>query len=258
LIEECVAIGASDSGIYVGQSEKVIVKGNQARQNVAGIEIENSKFVDVFENIAENNTGGILVFDLPNLPVMGGQHIRVFKNTVKSNNHSNFAPAGNIVALVPPGTGVMVMAMNQVEVFDNLIELHDTISVAIVSYMMTGKKYKDPNYDPFPEGIFVYNNDIKPGGKNPRGKLIEPLLPLFPDGMPDIVWDGLVNPKKLDENGLIAAENRLYLQQEKSTFANIQLDKLLSGKPQVERDISKHAGKLAALKKTELDLSWHK
>ena len=63
LIDSCVAIGASDAGIYVGQSENIIVKNSIAEFNVAGIEIENSYYADVFNNYASNNTGGILVFD---------------------------------------------------------------------------------------------------------------------------------------------------------------------------------------------------
>ena len=36
LIEDSVAIGASDAGIYVGQSNNVIVRNNRAEFNVAG------------------------------------------------------------------------------------------------------------------------------------------------------------------------------------------------------------------------------
>ena len=68
LIEHSVAIGASDAGIYVGQSKNIIVRESRAEFNVAGIEIENSNYADVYNNIATNNTGGLLVFDLPNLP----------------------------------------------------------------------------------------------------------------------------------------------------------------------------------------------
>jgi parallel beta-helix repeat protein len=82
LIEDSVAIGASDSGIYVGQSSNIIVRRNKAEFNVAGIEIENSTFADVYENTATNNTGGILVFDLPDLPIQGGKNTRVFKNEI--------------------------------------------------------------------------------------------------------------------------------------------------------------------------------
>ena len=45
-IDGCIAIGASDAGIYVGQSKNIIVKNSQAMYNVAGIEIENSYYAD--------------------------------------------------------------------------------------------------------------------------------------------------------------------------------------------------------------------
>ena len=67
LIEKCEAIGASDAGIYVGQSNRIIVRQSKAWHNVAGIEIENSTQAEVYDNEAYNNTGGILVFDLPGL-----------------------------------------------------------------------------------------------------------------------------------------------------------------------------------------------
>jgi len=67
LIEDCVAIAASDAGIYVGQSRDVIVRRSRAESNVAGIEIENTINADVYDNVATNNTGGILVFNMPAL-----------------------------------------------------------------------------------------------------------------------------------------------------------------------------------------------
>ena len=71
LIDSVVAIGASDAGIYVGQSKNVVVKNSRAEYNVAGIEIENTVDADVFNNVATNNTGGILVFNMPNLSQEG-------------------------------------------------------------------------------------------------------------------------------------------------------------------------------------------
>ena len=98
LIEESVAIGASDAGIYVGQSENVIIRNNRAEYNVAGIEIENCHGAEAYGNVATNNTGGFLVFDLPDLPVQRGRDIRVHDNRIFNNNTPNFAPEGNIVA----------------------------------------------------------------------------------------------------------------------------------------------------------------
>ena len=119
LVQNCTVRGASDAGIYVGQSENIIVRDSVAEYNVAGIEIENSSYADVYGNIARNNAGGILVFDLPDLPVMGGHSTRVYDNDIVDNNTPNFAPEGNIVASVPAGTGVMVMANRNVHIFEN-------------------------------------------------------------------------------------------------------------------------------------------
>ena len=115
MIEHCIAIGASDAGIYVGQSNNIIVRNCEVFQNVAGIEIENSIKADVHSNNVHNNTGGILVFDLPDLIQKEGKQIRIYDNIVKENNLDNFAPKGNIVAKVPAGTGIMIMATEYVE-----------------------------------------------------------------------------------------------------------------------------------------------
>ncbi|MFC1759223.1 parallel beta-helix domain-containing protein, partial [Planctomycetota bacterium] len=95
LVEECVAIGGSDSGIYVGQSKNVIVRNCKAYFNVAGIEIENCHSAEVYGCEVTNNTGGILVFDLPDLPQQHGHDVRVYNNRVFENNTKNFAPKGN-------------------------------------------------------------------------------------------------------------------------------------------------------------------
>ena len=129
LIDGCIAIGASDAGVYVGQSEQIIVRNTRAEFNVAGIEIENSYYADVYNNIATNNTGGILIFDLPNLPKQGGKYVRVFQNKSFNNNTDNFAPEGNIVGLVPSGTGLIIMANRNVEVFDNSFDNNQTVHV---------------------------------------------------------------------------------------------------------------------------------
>lgn len=71
LLEDSVAKGAADAGIYVGQSENVIIRRNRAELNVDGYEIENSENVDAYDNVATHNTGGIGVFNLPNLPRQG-------------------------------------------------------------------------------------------------------------------------------------------------------------------------------------------
>ena len=192
LIDNCVAIGASDAGIYVGQSQNIIVKNSRAEFNVAGIEIENSYFADVFNNIATNNTGGILVFDLPGLPQQGGHHVRIFNNKIINNNTDNFAPEGNIVGEVPRGTGVIVQANSLVDIFENIIEGNETINIAIVTYPY---ETEDESYNPHPRNVQIYNNTFGKSGYRPdleTGELAKMLFELSDGDMPDIFWDGVV------------------------------------------------------------------
>ena len=192
LIDNCVAIGASDAGIYVGQSQNIIVKNSRAEFNVAGIEIENSYFADVFNNIATNNTGGILVFDLPGLPQQGGHHVRIFNNKIINNNTDNFAPEGNIVGEVPRGTGVIVQANSLVDIFENIIEGNETINIAIVTYPY---ETEDESYNPHPRNVQIYNNTFGKSGYRPdleTGELAKMLFELSGGDMPDIFWDGVV------------------------------------------------------------------
>lgn len=186
LVDNVLVRGASDAGIYVGQSENIIVRNSTVLENVAGIEIENSYDADVYDNVATQNTGGILVFDLPSLPKMGGRNVRVFNNIVVNNMTQNFAPKGNIVANVPTGTGVMVMANRNVEIFDNILEENGTTNIMIVGYRYD---HKDPTYDPYPKNVVVWNNLHGKAGWDPQfpgGPEIKAALGSFPS----IFWDG--------------------------------------------------------------------
>ena len=196
-IEGCIAIGASDAGIYVGQSENIIVRNNIAEYNVAGIEIENSYYADVYENIVRFNTGGILVFDLPDLPQQGGHSIRVFDNKSIKNNTTNFAPKGNIVSTVPRGTGILVLASKNVEIFENEIRDNATINLAIVSYF---EETDDVNYYPHPRTISLYKNDFSNSGFDPdinSNEMAKILSEIAGEKMPDIFWDGILPLKQI-------------------------------------------------------------
>jgi parallel beta-helix repeat protein len=185
LIVDSIARGASDAGIYVGQSRNIIVRDNLAELNVAGIEIENSFNADVFGNTATRNTGGILVFDLPGLPQKGGHSVRVFDNSITGNNTPNFAPAGNIVASVPAGTGVLIMANRNVHVFENEIGDHGTVNVLVTSYR---NEFDDPEYNPLARDIVIRDNRFGNAGFNPAGDMAA--LQSAGIVLPDILWDG--------------------------------------------------------------------
>ena len=247
LIDSCLAIGASDAGIYVGQSENIIVKNSRAEFNVAGIEIENSYYADVFDNHAENNTGGILVFDLPDIPQQGGHHVRVFRNKSINNNTDNFAPEGNIVGEVPRGTGIIIQANSHVEIFENDIGGNDTVNIAIVTY---GYETEDKNYYPHPRAIQVHNNRFTKSGNNPdldTGELAKILYELSDKNMPDIFWDGILPMKQIifgqpDNEKLILGNNG------SATFLTINPIKyMLPIFNPVERDYDNYRGTITPL-----------
>ncbi len=187
LIDGVTVSGASDAGIYVGQSDNIIVRNSTAEYNVAGIEIENSTNADVHDNVATHNAGGILVFDLPGLPKIGGHSTRIFNNKVVENDTPNFAPPGNIVANVPTGSGVMLMANHNVHVFNNTFDKNGTTHVLIYGYSFP---FDDARYNPLPRDFVIRDNTYGEGGNDPKGRLA-PLAPLLGGKLPAIVWDGV-------------------------------------------------------------------
>ena len=209
LIEDSIAIGASDAGIYVGQSKNIIVRNNRAEYNVAGIEIENSVDADVYGNTATNNTGGILVFNMPQLEQRGAG-TRIYDNDVNANNTENFGHEGTPVASVPAGTGIIVNSNDDVEIFGNRVADNNTANVIISSLFSAG--YADEkqaaSFDPYPEGIWVYDNKFSGGGESPDGLDLKALKTLLfgPTGaIPDVLFDGYVDDAKLVDGKLPAA-----------------------------------------------------
>ena len=190
LVERTTVRAASDAGIYVGQSENIIVRNNLVEFNVAGIEIENSSFADVYENEATNNTAAVLVFDLPDLPVMGGHSTRVFNNVMKQNNTRNFAPAGNIVGEVPAGTGVIVMANRNVHVFGNEFDDHKSAHIIVSAYE---GEWEDKAYNPLPREVVIHGNTYGKGGYAPDKFLAQVHAELGGFDIPPILWDGVTD-----------------------------------------------------------------
>ena len=212
LVEDSAVIGSRDAGIYVGQSQDIVVRRNRAEKNVAGIEIENSIRADVYENTATGNTGGILVFNMPDL-TQHGEHARVFKNKVVANNLDNFGAKGTAVASVPAGSGVIVTSNPKVEIFDNDIADNRTANLIIASYYITNFADKQPTagYDPYPKAIYIHDNRFAGGGDSPDGldwKALKVSMFGINGHFPDVLWDGYVDNQIL-ANGQYPAAQRI-------------------------------------------------
>lgn len=255
LLEGNVAIGASDAGIYVGQSKNIIVRNNRAEFNVAGIEIENSIGADVYGNVATNNTGGILVFNMPNLP-QPGHSTRVYNNKVFKNNVENFGHEGTPVAAVPAGSGVLVNSNDRVEIFDNDIADNNTANVIISSFYTAGyynDKSTDEEFDPFPEGIYIYNNRFSGGGTAPdhlQLKALKVAMFGFNGQLPDILWDGVMDQAKFVD-GQLPEALRLCVNNDDTGIINVDA---ANNYKNITTDISAHHCHLPKLPQVVLEL----
>ncbi len=203
LIEDCVSVGSSDAGVYVGQSSDIIVRRTEAFHNVAGFEFENTYRAEFVDNIAHDNVGGFLVFDLPGRVQFGEKNL-VHRNKTYNNNIPQFAPRGAIVAVIPSGTGMLIAAADQVEIYDNEIYDNKTVGVAIVNYGLADINEPATNYDFFPEGLHIYNNSFRNNGYAPALPDLErsgcagnPALPIL--GLPGLQE----NPECLLDNATV-------------------------------------------------------
>lgn len=202
MIDDVIASHSRDAGIYVGQSENIIVKNSLAFGNVAGIEIENCDNAEVFGNVARDNAGGILVFNLPGLPKADGAKTKIYDNDIIENNHENFAtaisdgPNGNTVTMIPPGSGVILLAVKEVEIYNNRILRNKTIGVAIASYQITGFPSEAPNWSPFTSDVYIHDNEYDrskgfPDLSRELGQLISLYNAHGKAKTQDIIYDGI-------------------------------------------------------------------
>lgn len=175
LMENCYAEGASDAGIYVGQSQGIVVRNCKAFKNVAGCEIENSSNAEVYDNEFWGNTAGFLIFDLPGLSQRGG-HVKAHNNYFHDNNEKNFAKAGSFgtitgVGNAAPGSGAVILAASDIEIYNNRIINNNSIAIVIASGF-----FVDPNaaekindqYFPISKNIFIHDNEMEMGKAFPE------------------------------------------------------------------------------------------
>jgi parallel beta-helix repeat protein len=204
LIEHNEVVGAADAGIYIGQSDRVIARNNVLYRNVQGFSIENSTDVEIYDNEIYENAGGLSVFNLPNLPRQDGRRVLIRNNVLRDNNHDNFGPDGAIVSVIPSGTGMIIMAVDQVEIRDNTISNHQTTAMAIASLLALDGVYEftpDPDHDAYAEGIYIHSNTITMSGYAPEG-VIAAATTARP--IEDILWDGYVDGDKDNSDGSLS------------------------------------------------------
>ena len=208
IVSHNIISGIEDAAIYVGMSDHVDVVYNEVYDSVAGIEIENSRHALVEGNYVYNNTGGILAFITPGLPIKTCGDVLIRNNFVVNNNHENFAIPGSLVSNIPKGTGVLVMACDDVVVEGNIISGNESIGITFTDFSLASSASNDPDSDPNPNRPKILNNIMRNNGQNPAPMVRAALAAYMVTSGLDIVDtvgldDGcILNPERFRTLGL--------------------------------------------------------
>jgi parallel beta-helix repeat protein len=186
-LDHSFASGANDTGHYVGQSFDSRMDHNVATDNVSGFEIENSTGIRADHNLAFGNTGGILSFTLPFLDVGVNQDNVIAKNIVRDNDRPNTCiEPEEAVCEVPPGTGILLMAVDDNLATNNLVTGNDSFGIAVanicIAQMLDPEVCAALDIERNPDGNRIVHNQVTGNGQNP-----DPALPAV--FAVDLAWD---------------------------------------------------------------------
>lgn len=193
IVEYNVVSGIEDAAIYIGMSDNIHVAHNDVFANVAGIEIENSRHAIVENNNVYNNTGGILAFITPGLPIKTTFDVIIRNNFVYNNNHKNFGAPGSTVGGIPAGTGILIMAADDVVIENNIITGNKTAGILITDHANAPNVTTDPESDPYPDRVNILNNLMHNNGYDTIDEVKALMLTEFKQGNPDIIRVGKSN-----------------------------------------------------------------
>jgi parallel beta-helix repeat protein len=209
VVERNILTGIEDAAIYIGMCDNIDVRFNEVYGNVAGIEIENSRHALVEYNYTHDNTGGILAFLTPGLPIKTCFDVIIRNNYIYDNNTTNFGAPGSIVSHIPKGTGMLIMAADDVTIENNIIMGNDNAGITITDYAYAGIELStDPESEPNSDRITLLDNFMSNNGNNPVADVKALMLTKLSNLGPDIVAVGggkgscIVNPGRYRTFGI--------------------------------------------------------
>ena len=124
------------------------------------------------------------------------------------------------MAKVPAGTGVLILATSNIELYRNRIINNKSFGTGIISYQATEEAIKDSLYNPYPANISIHDNEyrreaVHPTYKGRLGMMFRFKLHFGKD-VPDIIWDGIANDKADGNTPTLCLRNN-----KNARFANI-------------------------------------
>jgi len=193
VVEHNIVSGISDAAIYVGMSDNTHVAYNEVFDSVAGIEIENSRHAIVEYNDVHDNTGGILAFITPGLPIKTTYDVIIRHNFVIDNNVKNWGAPGSTVSGIPAGTGILIMAADDVIIEGNIIKNNKTAGILVTDHANASSITADPESDPNPDRVAILDNVMLNNGYDTITEVKALMLTEFKQPPVDIVRVGVSN-----------------------------------------------------------------
>jgi parallel beta-helix repeat protein len=193
LLERLEATLMNDAGIYAGKCRDVVIRNTLTYGNVIGVELENTVNGEVYDNVAHDNTVGIFIDLLPQLPSKVSLNTKVYDNLIENNNGENFAKPGTSQALIPPGTGLLILAADHVEAYNNVIRGNKSAGLAVFN-LTIGFSTEEIDVGPNPEYTYAHDNTYENNGYD-----ADPFVKNMLGRGFDIIWDGSGLGHRFDE-----------------------------------------------------------
>jgi hypothetical protein len=152
--------------------------------NVIGIEVENTVNAEIYGNHAHDNSLGVFVDLLPQLPSKVSLNTKVHDNLIENNNGENFAPPDSNQALVRTGTGLLILAADRVEAYANVIHGNKTAGIGMFN-LGIGFDVNEIDVGPNPEHNRIHDNTLEN-----NGYAADPFIKDMLGRGFDVIWDG--------------------------------------------------------------------
>lgn len=143
----------SDACLYVGQDESIVVHQNTAYDCLIGLQIENSRHVQMFRNVAIGNTAGMIVDVVGNRQVTTASDNIVTGNLLENNNRPNTAPPDEDTSQIPPGIGLILEGADRTLFAHNRLVDNGFAAVTLVNPCAAAPGFCTPplDFDPNPD-----------------------------------------------------------------------------------------------------------
>lgn len=142
LVKKNVAYGSQDSALWVEASENIRVIENDLSYSPTGLEITVSKEITAEGNRVHHNTIGIGLYHpaaagLPPLqPISDNGYWYIIDNHVHDNNEPNMGPPGSMSGELPPGGGILLLGVDNVEVRNNRVENNNFFGIGMIDWCL--------------------------------------------------------------------------------------------------------------------------